>query len=130
MAKTRDQDEHSFDAWAGLFQTSLRAEKRASQYTDRNYMATLTRFGAFLQRRFGEAPDLPQLQVLEAKDFRAFLAERRDDGLQPQSLKLELSAIKSFYAFLRKRAGIENDAIEIMREPESQGTSAASGVSR
>lgn len=45
---------------------------------------------------------------------------RRAEALKPQSIKLELSALKSFYKFLRKRAGVENDAIEVMRGPRAK----------
>ena len=60
------------------------------------------------------------LAGLEMRDFRAFLSVRRSDGLTPPSLKLELSALKTFYKFLRKRAGVENDAIGVMRGPKTK----------
>ncbi len=103
-----------------MFERHLKAEKRASAYTVRNYSATLERFDEFLIGYLGDEATLGHLAEFETKDFRAFLAMRRNEGLQPQSIKLELSALKTFYAFLRKRAGIENDAIEIMRGPKAK----------
>ena len=114
-AKRPDQD--SLAHWRARFDRYLRTEKRASAYTMRNYGATLERFDAFLAAYRGEAADLEALGRLEMRDFRAFLAERRREGLAPPSLKLELSALKSFYRFLRRRAGVENDAIDAMRGP-------------
>lgn len=103
--------------WRGRFEQHLKAEKRASQYTLRNYGAALERFEEFLAAYRGEKATLRSLAALEARDFRAYLAERRNEGLAPPSLKLELSALKSFYKFLRKRAAVENDAIAAMRGP-------------
>jgi integrase/recombinase XerC len=105
-------------SWRARFEQHLKAEKRASAYTVRNYGATLARFDGFLTAHLGAEPELDHLARLETKDFRGFLAVRRAEGLQPQSIKLELSALKTFYVFLRKRAGIENDAIVAMRGPK------------
>jgi integrase/recombinase XerC len=43
---------------------------------------------------------------------------RRDEGLGAASLKLELSAVKSFYRFLGKRHDLRNDAIGALRGPK------------
>jgi len=107
----------SLAEWRARFEQSLKAERRASAYTLRNYGAALERFERFLAAYRGEAASLDALSRLEMRDFRAFLAERRREGLAPPSLKLELSALKSFFRFLRKRAGVENDAIDAMRGP-------------
>ena len=106
--------------WQAQFARYLKSEKRASPYTLRNYSATLERFDAFLSVHLGEAATLDHLTALEVKDFRGYLAMRRNEGLQPQSIKLELSALKSFYKFLRRRADIDNDAIEMMRGPRAK----------
>lgn len=101
------------------FRRYLEAEKRASKYTVRNYFATLERFDIFLVEHFGGRPTHTDLSQLETRDFRSFLASRRKEGLSPQSLKLDLSALKSFYKFLRARYAIENDAIIAMRGPKA-----------
>ena len=116
MTRSSKNDQSAAE-WRARFERHLKAEKRASPYTLRNYAAALERFDAFLVAYRGEAATLALLAELEARDFRAFLAERRREGLAPPSLKLELSALKSFYKFLRKRAGVENDAIAAMRGP-------------
>ncbi|MEE2691128.1 MAG: tyrosine recombinase XerC [Pseudomonadota bacterium] len=96
----------------------LKAERRASAYTIRNYHAALARFEEFLRGYLGGRPTISRLSALETRDFRSFLAARRAEGLTAVSLKLDLSAIRSFYAFLRKREGVENDAIAAMRGPK------------
>jgi len=101
------------------FQQYLEAEKRASKYTVRNYLMTLERFNAFLTVCFSGRIALTVLGDMEQKDFRSYLVMRRNEGLSPQSLKLELSALKSFFKFLRARFAIENDAIASMRGPRA-----------
>lgn len=114
MAKDKASGD-GIDALIGRFLTHLRAERRASVYTIRNYEATLTRFTAFLKIHLGAAPTARALEKLEVLDFRSFLSSRRDEGLSDVSLKLELSALKSFYRFLGRRHDIRNDAIDAMR---------------
>lgn len=113
-------DDESLAEWRARFAQYLKSEKRASAYTQRNYAGTLERFEDFLFCYRETALTLAALSSLEVRDFRAFLAERRNEGLTPPSLKLELSALKTFYKFLRKRADIENDAIETMRGPKAK----------
>lgn len=100
------------------FVRHLRAEKRASSYTVRNYQATLERFSQFLTDHLGGTPDRRTLERLELLDFRSFLSRRREEGLGAASLKLELSALKSFYRFLSRRHDLQNDAIGAMRGPK------------
>ncbi|MBB5518048.1 tyrosine recombinase XerC [Amphiplicatus metriothermophilus] len=102
------------------FLAHLKAERRASAHTQRNYGATLARFESFLSGHLGGAPGLDALARLEARDFRAFLAARRADGAGPATLKLDLSALKSFFRFLARRYGVENDAITVMRGPKAK----------
>lgn len=106
------------DDFIDRFIRHLRAEKRASPYTVRNYEATLTRFAAFLTDHLGATPNAAALERMELLDFRAFLSGRREEGLGAASLKLELSALKSFFRYLRRRHDVQNDAIDAMRGPK------------
>lgn len=110
----------TFAIWQAQFERHLKSEKRASSYTIRNYKATLDRFDAFLRVHIGGTADAADLEALQTKDFRAYLAARRNEGLKPPSIKLELSALKSFFRFLNKRADIDNDAIAVMRGPKAK----------
>lgn len=114
-----DEDE-CLNALIAVFIDHLTAERRVSPYTVRNYQAALTRFDVFLTGYLGGAPGLQTLAGLEPKDFRAFLAERRREGVGPPSLSLDLSAIRSFYRFLHRRRGVKNDAISALRGPKQK----------
>jgi integrase/recombinase XerC len=100
------------------FLMSLRAERRRSKNTLRNYGATLERFENFLAVHHGNPPRLSTIAQCETQDFRAFLSMRREEGLSAPSLRLELSALRTFYKHLKKRRGVENDAIASMRGPK------------
>lgn len=100
------------------FLTHLTAERRASRYTARNYGATLERFLDFLCDYLGAPPRAAALARLDARAFRSYLAARKAEGLGGASLRLELSALRSFFAYLRRREDIDNDAIAAMRGPK------------
>lgn len=116
---TRDADA-SFDSLIAAFETHLRAERRASPYTVRNYLACLERFSSFAKSHFGGALNHRSLARLETRDFRAFLAARRAEGVGPATLKLELSALRAFFSFARRRFDIDNDAVAAMRGPKTK----------
>lgn len=120
MAKRKQDATDSIAHWRMDFARYLKSEKRASAYTIRNYAATLERFEGFLAGHLGAPATLDDLAKLETKDFRGFLAERRHEGLSPPSIKLELSALKTFYRFLQRRADVDNDAIAVMRGPKAK----------
>lgn len=102
----------------GAFLTHLKAERRASAYTIRNYEAALRNFEAFARAHFGATLQDRDLENIELRDFRSYLSKRREEGLGAASLKLELSALKSFFSFAARRAGLCNDAIAAMRGPK------------
>jgi integrase/recombinase XerC len=112
MAHPSDDPAGLIAAWLSM----LKAERRASAYTLRNYAATLERFA----RHIGAPFKAKRLARLEARDFRAFLAARREEGVGAATLKLDLSALRSFFAHLRRRHGIDNDAIAVMRAPTAK----------
>ncbi len=118
MVKRAEKEPQGINSLIAEFVRHLRAEKRASVYTVRNYQATLERFSLFLAGHLGRTPDRAALERLELLDFRSFLSHRREEGLGPASLKLDLSALKSFYRFLSRRHDLQNDAIGAMRGPK------------
>lgn len=106
--------QQSYGALCGAFLQHLAAERRASPYTIRNYEAALRRF----REHRGGKLDAAALQSLEARDFRAYLAARKASGVGPETLALDLAALRAFYKFLRRREGVDNDAIAAMRGPK------------
>ncbi len=79
-------------AWAD----HLRRDRRRSLHTVRAYEATAARLMAFLTEHQGGPPDLT---TLTQADLRAFLANRRNDGIGNASAARELSALRGFLDF-------------------------------
>ncbi|MBU0822919.1 MAG: site-specific integrase, partial [Alphaproteobacteria bacterium] len=78
----------------------LAHEKRRSEHTRRAYMATAERFCAFLSEHRGGAVDGAMLAKLTPNDLRAYLADRRAEGLGNASAARELSALRGFLRFV------------------------------
>ncbi len=77
----------------------LARDRRRSAHTIRAYQATAERLMTFLSRHRGEAVDAATLDTLSQSDLRAFLAQRRTEGLGNASAARELSAVRGFLAW-------------------------------
>lgn len=95
------------------WQRHLAIERRRSTHTVRAYAASAERLLAFLTRHRGEAPAPALLATLPPADLRAFLAQRRSEGLGNTSTARELSAIRAFLKFI----GGEQAALPPVRGP-------------
>ena len=98
---------------------SLTAERRASAYTVRNYTAAIERLEAFVRAHTGEAVSVCALSGLTTRDYRAFLADRRRDGVEPATVRLDLSGVRSFLRYLNRHAGVPLEAISALRTPKA-----------
>lgn len=78
----------------------LAHEKRRSEHTRRAYIATAERFCAFLSQHRGGSVDGAMLSGLTPNDLRAYLADRRAEGLGNASAARELSALRGFLRFV------------------------------
>ena len=65
----------------------------------RAYRAGAERLLGFLQRHWGGPVDRAALARVASGDLRAFLAERRGEGLSNASAARELSAVRAFLAW-------------------------------
>ncbi len=90
----------------------LAEARRLSPHTVRAYGATAAR----LLDATG-AEDWDALARLDTQGLRQHLAERRADGIGNVSAARELSALKSFLAFARERAGVTDPVLPRLRGP-------------
>jgi integrase/recombinase XerC len=97
-------------------------EKQASRHTIQAYARDLSQFGAFLRQHLGDAASPEDLKNLKAMDFRAFLADRRKQGIESNSLARQLSAIRSFFRFLERNDILANPALSALRSPKRPHT--------
>ena len=94
----------------------LTDNRRMSPHSVRAYLATAERLIDFLGAHLGEAAERPVLVKLTAADLRAFLANRRVDGLTNRSTARELSAIRHFLRF----ALGEDATLPVLKGPRAQ----------
>ncbi len=100
------------------FGQHLARDRRRSEHTVRAYRAGAERLLEFLQRHWGGPVDRAGLARIDAGDLRAFLAERRREGLSNASAARELSGVRAFLAW----AGAE--------APRTRGPRVKKGVPR
>ncbi len=96
--------------------TFLTDNRRMSPHSVRAYHATADRLTAFLQLHWGTTVDRTTLMKISAADVRAFLADRRGDGLTNRSTARELSAARHFLRF----ALGDNVTLPAMKGPRIQ----------
>ena len=77
----------------------LTDNRRLSPHSVRAYSATADRLTGFLALHWGSAVNRASLTNISAADLRAFLADRRGDGLANRSTARELSAVRHFLRF-------------------------------
>jgi integrase/recombinase XerC len=96
----------------------LATERRFSDHTVKSYQRDLGSFIAFLAAHLGRPPLPNHLAGLKVRDFRAFLAARRMDGISPRSLARILSSLRSFFKYMDRIEGISNSAIANVSSPK------------
>lgn len=101
-----------------LFLAHLSGERRLADKTVEAYGRDIRDFQSFIARHTEEPADLRNLGALEASDFRAYLAFRRQDGLASASLQRLLSSLRTFYRYIERRWDIDNSAIALIKGPK------------
>ncbi|WP_262693946.1 tyrosine recombinase XerC [Kordiimonas aquimaris] len=96
----------------------LETERRMSQHTLIAYGHDLGSFLRFLSIYKGEMITTALLESLQVREFRAFLAARRADGLSAASTARTLSSVRNLYRYLARAESIENDAIDAVQAPK------------
>ncbi len=84
----------------------------------RNYETALGRFGSFLTGHLGGEANANTLNTLRTRDFRAYLAALHREGLDPATVRLELSAVRSFFRYWDKRGVLQSAALSALRSPK------------
>ena len=104
-AAANADDHHPARALAARWNGHLSDELRRSPHTVRAYVATAHRFVEFLEGYRGEEIGRFGLLGVQAADMRAFLAQRRADGLGASSAAREMSAVRAFLRFVAEDFG-------------------------
>lgn len=96
----------------------LRHERGCAQKTLEAYARDVRQFLTYLAAHLGHAPCLADLDRLEPKTFRAFLAARRRSGALSRSLARTLSALRQFFRWLEAEQRITNRAVLQIASPK------------
>lgn len=102
-----------------VFLEHLSGERRLAIKTVEAYQRDISDFLNFQTRHLEHRPMLEDLQGLNARDFRAYMAYRRrgDTPLSPTSIARHLSAIRTFYRYLERRFSLKNNALPLIKGP-------------
>ena len=113
MTPTARLDDHPARALVAAWAVHLAQVSRRSVHSVRAYVATAHRLVGFLGRYTAAPVTREALTTLTAADLRAYLAQRRADGLGNASAARELSAMRGFLRFARG----EDAALPAIRGP-------------
>ncbi len=94
------------------FRIYLRLEKGLSPRTLEAYMGDVVKFAAYIAE---EGADLTAVSIDE---LRAYLATLVDVGIHPRTQARLLSALRSFYGFLKMDGYIEKNPTELLKSPK------------
>ena len=108
-------------ALAARWSTYLQHDRRRSAHTVRAYLATAHRLVDFLERYRGGPVTPGELNGLAAPDLRAFVAQRRLEGLGAASAARELSGVRAFLKYAAEQAG-ETPSLPRVRAPRRPRT--------
>lgn len=86
-------------------------QARFSPETVRTYKIALKQFFEFCQKKYNE---------VKAKDIRDWLANMTTTGLQPRSIQMKLSAIKSFYQYLMEENHLKKNPAIKVKTPQKE----------
>ena len=107
-----DLIDHPARALVVRWSDHLLHDRRRSAHTARAYVATAHRLIDFLGGYRGDAVEAASLLGLTSADLRAFLAERRRNGLGASSSARELSGVR---AFLNYAADVQGQVAQVPR---------------
>jgi len=96
----------------------LTCERGHATKTCEAYERDLRQFLIFLRTKLGRTPCLTDLQRLETRVFRAFMAARRRNGITSRSLARSLAALRSFFRWLEAQNILKNRAILQLSMPK------------
>lgn len=98
----------------------LSGTKRVSPHTLSGYKQDITQFLQFLHNYTSDILTLQTLAAIEHRELRAWLAQRKQDGIGDSSNARAMSSLRSFYRYLQRERNIENAAVFNLRTPRLQ----------
>jgi len=95
----------------------LKNEREYSALTVSNYALALNQLFDYFIELFEEAPDIKKIK---SGDLRPFLGWLHDKGLSKSSIRLKVSAVKSFFKFCLRQRFIDNNPAALISTPKPE----------
>jgi integrase/recombinase XerD len=108
---TREEPARAFHI--GAFMDHLRFERGLSEQTLTAYEHDVVRLAAFLRQQGRAGP-----AAVQTADLRAFILELKDLGLAPSSIGRNVSAIRTYFAFLLGENVVVADPSDRLQTPK------------
>jgi len=110
--------DHDLHAAIAGFERHLEHGRGAADNTRVAYGRDLRQFLGFLAHHLGHSPCLGDLGRLDVKTFRAFMAQRRRQGITSRSLSRTMSALRTFFQWLEAEGRLKNRAVMRVAMPK------------
>ena len=104
-----------FQEYIDKFISYCKFEKSFSDLTITSYEYSLNEFKEYFIETFD---DEPEIALIETDDIRPFLGWLHDKGLKKNSLRLRISAIKSFFRFCSRKGLLQNNPSLLISTPK------------
>jgi len=106
-----------FDKAIESFFSYCEIEKNYSPLTIEAYKNALNEFYNYFIIEFETEPNI---ELIDADDIRPFLGYLHDKGNAKSSLRLKISAVKSFYKYAKKQGFIKSNAASTISTPKAE----------
>jgi site-specific recombinase XerD len=100
-----------------MFLNYIKVERNFSEKTEITYRRAISDFLDYYDEFYGTQPNFNEITTDELKPFLGWLHDR---GLKKSSIKLKVSAIKSFFKFLRKKNIIQSNPAKSLLTPKKE----------
>ena len=114
MIKTHDSEIAQI---IGSWQEYLSSQRNYSKHTADSYLNDLNNYLSFISKYYENTTSLKQLESVDIRFMRSWLAARHQDNFSSVSTARALSSIKNFYKYLEKKFGITCHSVFIVRSP-------------
>ncbi|SFU29928.1 tyrosine recombinase XerC subunit [Porphyromonadaceae bacterium KHP3R9] len=101
--------------WKEKWIQNLRNEKNYSSHTEISYFTDLTQFQQFIAEECGVFSP----EQVDSDLIRHWIAHLIETGITPRSVNRKLSAVKSFFKYLKKIGKINSNPAEKIRGPKT-----------
>lgn len=105
----------NFEDYKYKYISYLSTEKNYSKLTAQSYEYSLSELESYFKDTFDEEIDI---SLIETDDIRPFLGWLHDKGLKKNSLRLRVSAVRSFFKFCFKKGYINHNPALLISSPK------------